>query len=499
MSHKIDNRMMQLHQRYTQGSSHQGKKISEQEALDFIRRADEINNASSSSFRSESRRGNQYLLSLMEQHKTDFSDESQSLIQRYIQTGRIPSSVGHGAAHVGGGHSHVGGGNGHVSSGHGHVSGGHGHVSGGNGHGHSHGAGHGHGGRVPTHPGDVASGSHGGGVSPSVPSHPSAPSHPSDPASGATPGSGDIGTPATGGTTGTVGPNGTVILDFVAAKRTWACHWFPMQETRPGGDTVNNLYSVGGPLDKLDKVTGGSSRQYEWDHSRKAIDDGEEFAWWGHCNNAAEAACILQAPKHSVTMTGKDGTPVTFSRGDIQGLLVKVTPSLINRVDFKGERYNGTGRENPNDPAPEMFMSVMQEWAKDGIPFVLDIDKGQQVWNFPYDQVKISESTTAPAGFDASGLPTDGSVKFYHIDMSGTGYDKKKRVYECYVQRDSSGNVVTSGWINTPNTNNNPDFMWRPHPVGDVMAKSAWVLRNNATNPQVDPQVVYDIYMKSLG
>ena len=296
---------------------------------------------------------------------------------------------------------------------------------------------------------------------------------------------------------GVVGVFGKEILNFQAAKSTWACHWWPLKEQKRGGDPINNLYATGGPLDKLDMITGGSARDYEYQKNRKEFGAGRQYDWWGHCNNASEAACVLQAPKHNVVMKAQNGADVTFSKSDIQGLLVKVTPSLVNNVDFRGERYNNGSKDNPNDPKPELFLQTLQEWAKDGLPFVLDIDPKEQVWNFPYDKAKVFESDKAPQGF-SGGLASDGSVKYYHIEMSGTGFDNKARVYECYIQRNSSGGVVSSAWIKTPNSHNNPDFMWRPHPVGDLMNKASWQLRGKPSNPNVDPQVIYDIYIKSL-
>lgn len=539
---KIDNQMLQIHQRCTQNATDHGTKISERDALLLIQRAEEINTSSGSSFKHESRRGNKYLLNLVDQNKSDFSPESQKLIRNYIRTGQVPrhdshstpntgfvpgsrpgasagSSTGGGmSAGMGGGMTNgagtgMGMGGTHGTHGGSHAHGGtHGSTHGGShggAHGSTHGGSHTHGG---THGGSGAGmggsrpGSGTAGGAPAVPprGNPGVPSdRPPMGTNPTTPNRPNPGTTAPGtttpvtGETGEVNSFGKVILDFTANKSTWGCHWFPMQETTPGGDPVNNLYAINGPLHKLDMVSGGNAREFEYANNRKGIEEGDEFSWWGHCNNASEAACILQAPKHGVTMTAKDGSQIKFTKGDIQGLLVKVSSSLIDKVDFKGERFNEPSRDNENDPLPAMFIEVMQEWAKDGLPFVLDIDRREQVWNFPYDRVKISESDKMPEG---AGVSVSGNVKYYHIDMSGTGFDEKRRVYECWVQRDSNGAVLDSGWIKTPNTHNNPDFMWRPHPIGngDLNDKSLWHHRGNPTNPQVDPQLVYEIYMKSL-
>lgn len=592
---KIDSQMLQIHQRCKESSSRGGKEISEQETKLLIQRAEEINTTSHSSFHKESRKGNKYLLKLVDTYPDDFSAASQNMINKYVTTGQMPSVSYTPSSPMAGrrdipstaipsspspeGHSHrshahspevprnspavspqadsepkkrrrrgsaemtppreaAGGASGIAA---------HAGVTGPGAHGMGMGAGAAVIGAgaplVPPVPPRVPASPSGQpapiGASPTVPaptrpsaptapapSTPSAPSAPpasvsppavpSTPPAATNPPSTPLAPPSVtpptsspvaaptspismpGGAVGTIGPHGKIILDFQAQRKTCPWHWFPLQETTPGGDPINNLYATGGCLDKLDKVTGGNARQYEYDHNRKAKDAGKQFAWWGHCNNAAEAACILPEPKKPVVMIAKDGSEVKFSKNDIQGLLVLMSSSLVSRVDFRGERFNNPTRDDPNDPKPELFLKVMQEWSADGMPFVLDIDRLEMVWNYPYDQVRIAESDKAPAEFNASSLPRDGSVKYYHIDMSGTGFDAKRRVYECYVQKGANGQVVGSGWIKTPNTHNNPDFMWRPHPIADIMNKDNWVLRGRPSNPMIDPKTIYNNYMKLL-
>ncbi len=286
-----------------------------------------------------------------------------------------------------------------------------------------------------------------------------------------------------------------VIVDF-HGKKTWNVHWFPMKETKVGGDPINNLYAVGGPLHKLDMVSGKNARGYENSNYHKT---GSEHAWWGHCNNASEIACLLPEVKRPVIMKGADGSDVKFSKNDIQGILTKVSSHLSSNVDFKGERYNGAG-SNPFDPAPELFISTLKEWSKDKLAFVMDIDNKEQVWNFPYDSAKIIESSTAPAGFNPSSISASGNIKYYHINMEGSGYPDKRRVYDCYVVYGNDGKVVSSNWIKMPSNHANPDFLWRPHPVGDLMSKNTWTYKDGVkvNNPEVDMGLVYDIYMQSI-
>ena len=103
-----------------------------------------------------------------------------------------------------------------------------------------------------------------------------------------------------------------VILDF-HSKPTWLVHWFPQMENR-ANDATNNLYAKGGALDKLDAVSGKNARDYEYSNHR--VTDRTK-SWWGHCNNAAEIACLLQPVKHSVTMKGNNGQVVKIGRAHV--------------------------------------------------------------------------------------------------------------------------------------------------------------------------------------
>lgn len=285
--------------------------------------------------------------------------------------------------------------------------------------------------------------------------------------------------------TGMRGPHGVNILSFQAKKPTWGCHWFPMKEHREGGDPTNNLFAKGGCLDKLDQLTGGNARDWEFQNARKDFHAGAEFNWWGHCNNAAEISCVLPAVKHGVTMNGANGQEVEFTPNDIQGLLVSISSCLVDRVDFRGERYNGRS-DNPNDPSPEMFLSTVQEWAKAGMPFAMDIDPKQQVWNFAYDGVQVFENVS-------------GNRREYYIEVTSTGYPEHNRTYQAFIEYDANGRTTGSGWLNTPDTDNNPDFLWRPIPKGDLMNSAMWTTQGNQGNPHISPQTVYDIYIQSIG
>ena len=294
------------------------------------------------------------------------------------------------------------------------------------------------------------------------------------------------------------------IGSWQCAQKTWHCHWFPMQASVAGGDLINNLYAKGGALNKYDQVFGAKSCEYELANHAKAHDaDKKKFGWWGHCNYASEVACLLKQPVKAVVRNG-----VTLTPHDISGLLVKVVPSLGNSAGFNGGRYNGPS-DDPTDPKPSALLTkILQPWgyqAANPTPFVLDIDRKEMVWNYPFDQGTVYESELAPVGFDTSTLPTGGKIKYYRANLKGTDFPDQEQNYQFWLQYDDQGKMMEGGKYfkvggSMDDDSMNPDFAWKSEARGDLMKKQFWVTDTHAqNNPHVLAEDVYSIYMESIG
>lgn len=277
------------------------------------------------------------------------------------------------------------------------------------------------------------------------------------------------------------------IIDWTCKKPTWCCHWYPMEETYPDrDDPVNNLFAKGGACDKYDQAFGARSRAYEYAHNRiPSGTDREDSGWAGHCNNACEAVSLLKEPAKPVVYKGIEFTP-----WDIKGLLVLISDRLASRVDFRGHRYNGP-TDDPNDPSPEVVVKTLKQWTKDDLPFILDIDREEAVWNYPYDKAKVVESYTPPEGFDTGTLPKGGTTRYYTFDLSGTGFEEEARHYQGWMHIAEDGKV-TSNWIAGADEKISPDFMWRAHPVAGAWRGAA------SSNPEVLAANVWKLYTKSI-
>lgn len=280
---------------------------------------------------------------------------------------------------------------------------------------------------------------------------------------------------------------GKKLISRHADRTTWNCDWFPMT-LRPA-IPQSSLFSPGGVCDKYDRATGKASRAHELaNHQTTGI------AWSGHCDMASRVCALLNQPSKNVTYNG-----VVFTPHDIQGLLVMVSNDIAGASEpFLGARNNGNAGDDPAEPYPHVLMPEMIKHFKDGRVIVLDIDNGPQVWNYAFDNADIREFDTPQDGMRKVSPMNGGKIRYQTWNLSGTGYDAEIRHYKSWVEYDSEGTKLSSGWFGDPrDTKRNPDFMWVPTPCGDLTRKSSWP-SECAYNPQIDPRVVYDIYSQSL-
>jgi len=279
-----------------------------------------------------------------------------------------------------------------------------------------------------------------------------------------------------------------LLLNF-RAQKTCYWKWFPFEEEE-STDIYNRIYAIGGPLDKLDKLTGKHSREYEYEHRHECPDGEWPFLSWGNGDKNSTVACLLDPPMRSVKKTALNGEKITFTIKDIQNLLTKAISSLIKNTDFCGTK---------NVLSPELFLQTVMEWAEDILPFMVNTEIDKTAWSFPYDQIMIRE-LDGPFMFDPD-LELI-KVKFYRAEMYGSGAhggcEYPKPVYQFYIELDN-GEPINSGWIKTEKYKHSiPNFMWRPHPVEDLMNKDNWKLTEKSDNPEVDVSTIYDIYIESL-
>lgn len=286
-----------------------------------------------------------------------------------------------------------------------------------------------------------------------------------------------------------IGSGGKVLVKAIARQRTWTCDWFPTTE-RPNMPSAN-LFSNRGVCNLYDLATGRQSQKYELENHRTT-----GISWAGHCDKAARVCCLLPQPFMNVSYNGQVLEP-----HHMQGLLVMISDELAaSEEPFLGARNNGNPGDDPSEPYPHILMPQLIKWAKEGNSYVLDIDNGLQVWNYAFDSTEIQEFDRPQDGMRKITGQNGGVVKYQMWHLAGKGYDAEIRNYKSWIEYDpDTGEKLASGWFGpSSDTKRNPDFAWKPVARGDLTKKSNWP-RTCSYNPEIDPQLVYDLYMKSIG
>ena len=238
----------------------------------------------------------------------------------------------------------------------------------------------------------------------------------------------------------------------IETNKTWPCFWFPMQDRRPGGDSLCNLSAPNGALHKYDAAFGGEARRYEREEWSKSYWESFDYSSWGHFHLASYVASTLEEPKTNVVYKG-----ITFSKNDIQGLLVKVINSLLVLDGmWARSRFDDNAREASD------FESLVDELLTKGdknTPFLFDIDSSQIDWTYAYDRIVFSSSKLPPHNFHPNIVvhATD-ELNFHQVSLTSTGYPAASRTYVYWVQKDRSGKirrkrlyrqVPTNLWLST--------------------------------------------------
>lgn len=268
-----------------------------------------------------------------------------------------------------------------------------------------------------------------------------------------------------------------------------AYHWWPMREdNNKGGTPDNNLYAVGGGLDKYDQLFHVKSREYQKTHYFRKHDSKDSDAGWaGFCDCATTLACTRKYPINSVTVHYLNQS-IIFSPQDIEHLMIIASRNTTNisKTLFFGERCNHAKLDDRSEPYPTALLKTLKILCLDSTPFALDIDRGVAVWNYPYNQVKVIMTNTCPPKYRSSKPDKQGNFRYYNFIIKSSAYPDKH--IDIWGWSCKSGLIIEEGWF----SKKHPDFAWKKYPV-----LGEWK-GNCDINPEINAKYVYEIYMASM-
>jgi len=237
----------------------------------------------------------------------------------------------------------------------------------------------------------------------------------------------------------------------------WSGYWWPHSQ----GAMI-------GPLAKYDAITGKRAAAWEQRTHPRGPDVPR---WHGYCH-AWAASSLMEAEPQTVRTAGVEGR-IRLSVGDQKGLLAVCHARDV--ANTYGDRYgDGRGSEDKSDLAPDTLWRLLKLHLKQqGVPLILDIEAGAQVWNYPVYAYRIQYSpygnnspTTNDSPGSNDGLQLAQMTLWMADDAVPPDYlgVKVKRHTYTFTFRLRNGSVVMgSGKWAGPSQEDHPDFAWYPY------------------------------------
>jgi hypothetical protein len=245
-----------------------------------------------------------------------------------------------------------------------------------------------------------------------------------------------------------------------ASEYPWSGFWWAHAE---GGLTA--------PLAKYDQVFKTQAANWE---QQVHVNAGNVQPWFGHCHAWSAASVTEKEPREAKTYKG-----VQFGVGDLKGLLTAIHAQ--DEATSYGDRFgDGRGNDVKADPSPDEVWRLLQLYVKQrNIPLIMDLEAGDQVWNYPVYQYEVSYSVSGGVATGTMQLVVaDDDV---HPDYLGTQPGIYTYGFRCKMQGGSM--VAGSGvWLQE----DHPDFAWYPYVA-------------RAENPNIDPAKVSQIIGSAVG
>ena len=144
---------------------------------------------------------------------------------------------------------------------------------------------------------------------------------------------------------------------------------------------------------KYDQVAGSHAVAWEQEHHPATAPQ----KWFGHCH-AWSAASVTECEPS----TTRRYRAIDFGVGDLKGLLAASHGNDV--ANTYGDRFGDRqGSEDRADLAPDQLWMLVQLYVRQQrLPLILDLEPGEEVWNYPVYQYQVDYKGTRPAGPRAS-------------------------------------------------------------------------------------------------
>jgi hypothetical protein len=222
----------------------------------------------------------------------------------------------------------------------------------------------------------------------------------------------------------------------------WSGYWWPHSE----GEML-------GPLGKYDSAVGSKAADWE----RKNNPSGSNVPkWFGYCHAWAASSIMENEPVKTVQSGSQ-----AFGIGDQKGLLAACHANDV--ANSFGDRFGDKrGSEDRTDLSPDHFWMLLKRHVREqGVPLIVDIEAGEEVWNYPVFAYKVDYSPIQTGSNRYRGV-----ISVWMADdavpKDFVGVKRLLQKYHFEVTMAGGSVVMGSGkWIGT-SEKDHPDFAWFP-------------------------------------
>jgi hypothetical protein len=227
----------------------------------------------------------------------------------------------------------------------------------------------------------------------------------------------------------------------------WSGYWWPH---RRGGITR--------PLNRYGRYV-GNFQALDWERQKHPAAGAGK--WFGFCHAWSASAVMDPEPTRPRRVRTPGGGFVTLSVGDQKGLLAAMHAADPSHSYGQRSETNDPSRPEYIDLTPDQLWHYLALYVKQqGIPLIMDLEPGREVWNYPVYGYKVHYAGTG--GSDYRGRITI----WYAEDNVGPNFVGTKvgsRTYHCTFKMRGGTVVMGSGrWVG-PSIRNHPDFAWYPY------------------------------------
>lgn len=163
-----------------------------------------------------------------------------------------------------------------------------------------------------------------------------------------------------------------------------------------------------------------------------------------------------------------------------------------NKITIPKEEIHYIIHETKNDINAHDFHKYITKWIKEG-PFVLDIDKGNEIWNYCFGRILVKELEISKDSKVLRLLDKKlknkyhGKIRFINTKLFTS--DEEIHEYYYWLAYDWKLDIIDGGWLE----DDRPDFIWR------CKLRDDWdTIETNNRNPYVLPKYVKELYYKSI-